>query len=117
LRDGDAFPVLVRRNLATGTTMTISSHLLPLVVPFPADWVHDEWLAIVGAAAGRLRLIERPLVDYRQHGGNQIGAHRPGLRQKLGRLTESRGARNARLLRRAEQLVERLDALDVGTDR
>lgn len=108
LRSGDAFGVLLRRNLATGTTMTLDARLLPVAIPFPPDWVHDEWLAAVGAAIGRLRLIETPLVDYRQHGGNQIGASRPGLRQKLRRVFESRAERNGRLLRRAEQLAERL---------
>lgn len=116
LRDGDAFPVLLRRNLATGTTMTVDSRLVPLAVPFPADWVHDEWLAALGAASGRLRLIEATLVDYRQHGGNQIGAHRPGLRQKLSRVFESRAERNGRLLRRAEQLVERLQGAPVAPE-
>lgn len=111
LRSGDAFGVLLRRNLATGTTMTLDARLLPVAIPFPPDWVHDEWLAAVGAAIGRLRLIETPLVDYRQHGGNQIGASSLTASSAIARLRTSRTARNKRLLERATALAERMPEL------
>jgi hypothetical protein len=56
-----------------------------------------------------VRLERRPLVDYRQHGGNEIGAAAPTLRYKISRVLEGGGAaRTARLAERAEILAKRL---------
>lgn len=104
---GDALPVLLRRNLVTGATVMLRRSLLDAALPIPGEWVHDEWLAAVAAATGRVRLVPEPLIDYRQHGANQIGARRPTFADKLARLREPRAERAARLARRAALLAER----------
>lgn len=111
LQHGDGFSVLLRRNLVTGATAMLRRELLDAAAPFPADWVHDEWLAAIAAAVGRVRLLPEPLTDYRQHGGNQIGARRPTMADRWARLREPRADRALRLVRRAEALAERLEAL------
>jgi glycosyltransferase involved in cell wall biosynthesis len=116
IHDGDAFGIFLRRNLATGATMTLSKELLSLARPFPEAWVHDEWLAIIAAAFGGLDLIDRELIDYRQHGANVIGMGKPTLRKKLRRVFEPRGDRNSLLARRAAQLAERLDAFGASSE-
>lgn len=70
---GQGFGVLLRRSLATGATIALRRTLLADALPFPAGWVHDEWLAIIAAALGGFDCVEQPLIDYRQHGGNQLG--------------------------------------------
>lgn len=70
---GDGFGVLLRRSMATGATVALRRILLADALPFPAGWVHDEWLAIVAAALGGFDCVEQMLVDYRQHEGNQLG--------------------------------------------
>jgi hypothetical protein len=70
---GQGFDVLLRRSLATGATIALRRTLLAEALPFPGGWVHDEWLAIVAAALGGFDCVEQPLVDYRQHGRNQMG--------------------------------------------
>ncbi|HEV7742775.1 MAG TPA: glycosyltransferase family 2 protein [Pseudolysinimonas sp.] len=112
IHDGDAFDVLMQRNVATGATIAFRRPLFELARPFPASWLHDEWLAIVAASANRMDLIDRPVIDYRQHAGNVVGAHRLGLAQKADRLREPRAERNARLLARAEALSERITGWD-----
>ena len=104
---GEALPVLLRRNLVTGATVMLRRSLLESAAPMPAEWVHDEWLATVAAAVGRVRLLPEPLIDYRQHGANEIGARRPGLADKLARLREPRAERAARLAHRTALLAER----------
>ena len=104
---GDALPVLLRRNLVTGATVMLRRTLLEHALPIPGEWVHDEWLAAVAASVGRVRLLPEPLIDYRQHGGNEIGARRPGLVDKLARLREPRAERAARLATRTALLAER----------
>ena len=105
---GRGYDALLRRNLVTGATTVLRRELVARSVPFPADWVHDEWLGIIGAASGEIDFVSEPLLDYRQHSANQIGARRLDFRRKLRRLTASRRDRNERLVRRARALVERL---------
>lgn len=111
LQHGDAFAVLLRRNLVTGATVVFRRRLLEAAAPFPAEWVHDEWLAVLAAALGTLRLDPAPLIDYRQHGANEIGARKPTAADRMARLREERATRAARLIRRSQALVERLDAV------
>jgi glycosyltransferase involved in cell wall biosynthesis len=108
---GQALKSLLRRNIATGATMTIRRTLLDLAVPIPSPWVHDEWLAMVAAITGVVDVLPETLVDYRQHNGNQIGASSLDAVGKLGRLQAPRTERNARLLDRAIALQTRASAL------
>lgn len=112
---GHGFEIFLRRNLVTGATAAIRSELAELAMPFPASWVHDEWLAVVAAATGRIVPLEDKLVDYRQHGGNEIGAVKVGLAAKLRRLTAPGAERNRRLLQRAIDLAERYPSLPGAT--
>ena len=108
---GDAFRVYLRRNLATGATVVFRRSLLEATLPFPDEWVHDEWLAIIAAALSGADLLDEPLTEYRRHGSNQIGVADPTLRGKVARVLQARGDRNRGLARRAAVLVERLEAL------
>lgn len=116
IHGGAALELLLRRNLVTGATTMIRRSLAERATPFPDAWVHDEWLAVVAAAAGRLDVVDAPLIAYRQHGSNQIGVARLGLVGKLRRMLEPGAARSARLLRRAVQLAERFAVLEGVSD-
>jgi len=105
------FGELLKRNLLTGATMMVRRDLVERATPFPSSWVHDEWLALVASLSGGVTVIDRPLIDYRQHGANQIGAERVGMRTRFERLAEPRTERNARLLARARDLVDRAPSL------
>lgn len=115
IEGGRAFEVFVRRTLAVGATTVFRRTLLDRAVPFGVGWVHDEWLAIMAASVGGGAVsVERtPLLDYRQHGGNQIGVRKLSLRGKLGRLREGRRERNERMLAASEVMVDRIERLDV----
>jgi glycosyltransferase involved in cell wall biosynthesis len=108
---GNGFAVFIRRNIATGATTMLRRRLLDAALPFPSGWVHDEWLAAIATAVGRVDLVDEQLIDYRQHASNQIGVAYPTLRRKLRRTLEPRGDRNARLCLQFTQLAERLDSL------
>jgi glycosyltransferase involved in cell wall biosynthesis len=96
LRGGRALDALLRRNLVTGATMLIRRSLLETALPIPAGWIHDEWLALIAALQGGVVFDERPLVRYRQHGANQIGASRLNAAEAGNRLRENRSAFFAR---------------------
>jgi glycosyltransferase involved in cell wall biosynthesis len=110
---GRAFEVYLRRNLATGAATAVRREVIEQALPFPEAWVHDEWLAVIAAARGRIRVVRSPEIDYRQHSANQIGVARPTLRYRLGRVTAQTGARNEALARRADILADRLESLEL----
>jgi glycosyltransferase involved in cell wall biosynthesis len=114
---GGAAAELMRRNLLTGATMLLRRDLVARAAPFPASWVHDEWLAVVASLTGGAGIVAEPLIDYRQHGANQIGVTTLDLVGRFGRLAEPRSFRNARLLDRAGALADRVPALVPGDER
>lgn len=115
LERGAGFPVLLRRNLVTGATVLLRKDLADRAMPFPESWVHDEWLAIFAAVEGGLRLVRETWLDYRQHGGNAIGASDVTWARRWERLREPRDARAPRLVARASALVDRLIATRPGS--
>jgi glycosyltransferase involved in cell wall biosynthesis len=107
---GDAFNVLLRRNLVTGATVIMRRALAESAMPFPMSWLHDEWLAAIAAATGSVRLIDEPWLDYRQHGDNEVGASAPTWSRRWAKLREPRGPRAARLIARSRALVNHLES-------
>lgn len=110
LHRGDGFRVFIKRNIATGATVMFRPRLLEVALPFPPEWVHDEWLAIIAATTGRLDALEASLIEYRQHSSNQIGVAYPTIRRKIRRALEPRGTRNEQLARKFAQVALRLGA-------
>lgn len=108
---GEGFRLLMRRNIVTGATVLFRRDLLNFALPFPKYWVHDEWLAIMAAAIAKIGVCDEALIDYRQHGHNQIGATTLTMKGRWARLTRTRNDRNQLLLDRARVLVTRLDQL------
>jgi glycosyltransferase involved in cell wall biosynthesis len=87
---GDAFETLLAGTFVTGATLAFPASLRPLLLPVPPGVHHDAWIALLAAASGEAVAIPRPLIRYRQHGRNQIGAQRPSL---LGRVRRARQRR------------------------
>ncbi len=72
---GANFPRLLIKNTVTGCASLVNRALIELALPIPqAALVHDYWLALVAGAAGHFGIVEEPLVAYRQHARNAIGA-------------------------------------------
>lgn len=116
LAEGRAFEVYLRRNLATGATVIFRRSLAATAFPIGEGWIHDEWLAVVAAAERGARFDEFALIDYRQHGGNQIGVAKPTPAHLVRRMLEPRGSRYEWLAERSAALVAKLEALDVAPD-
>jgi glycosyltransferase involved in cell wall biosynthesis len=73
-------PVTLRRyvvrNSVTGAALMVNRALVDLACPIPRDAMfHDWWLALVGAAFGRVVAVREPTILYRQHGKNAVGAY------------------------------------------
>lgn len=111
---GRAFEVLLRRNLVTGATTMIRRSLLDLALPFEKTWLHDEWLGVIAASRNGVAVIDEPLIDYRQHGRNEVGARVLSWRQLAHRLTESDPGRLSRLADKWKAFADR--APGIGLD-
>jgi glycosyltransferase involved in cell wall biosynthesis len=111
VRDGRAFDALLRRNLATGATMAVRRASMLRALPIPDGWLHDEWIAMIVSASGRVDFLDETLTDYRQHDNNHVGSRRETFRSVLKKLRCCRREFNCRLMRRTEMQIERLRAL------
>lgn len=68
---------LVIQNVITGCTVMINRALAEIALkPENTDdmIMHDWWCALLAACFGRISFVDRPLVYYRQHEGNSVGA-------------------------------------------
>lgn len=69
---------LLYRNAVTGMTMLFTRDLAQRALPFPRQsgthFYHDLWLALLAETGRGLHLIQEPLVQYRQHDHNLVGA-------------------------------------------
>lgn len=75
----DALNQLLGQNIVTGCTMMINRALHGLVPERPQSSVmHDWWLALAACCFGHIVLVKQPLMYYRQHGDNQVGAYNAG---------------------------------------
>ncbi|QNP58854.1 glycosyltransferase family 2 protein [Paenacidovorax monticola] len=91
---------LLSINQVTGCAMMVNRALLKMALPLPSDTVmHDWWCALIGGS-GRRSFVDTPLILYRQHGANQLGAKNRSLVNRLRRL----GTDGPGVLRRVRRL-------------
>ncbi|MCS6997651.1 MAG: glycosyltransferase family 2 protein [Casimicrobiaceae bacterium] len=108
---GDCLSVLLKRNLVTGATAAIRRELLHYALPIPDGYWHDEWLALIAAAVGRVRRVAETLIDYRIHADNQAGLRLVSRAAKLRGAMSRRGNFHALRALKLEVLYERLSKL------
>ena len=110
---------LLIRNPVAGCAALINRSLVRLALPVHGDAVvHDHWLTLVATAAGYVGAIEEPLVAYRQHAANIIGARPYDWRSIVRGLTS--GLANwdiGRLRRQGAAVLERCRAAMSARDR
>lgn len=73
-------------NCAAGCTMMMNKTLRDIAIRVESVGdliIHDAWLIMVASYTGEISYIDRSLIKYRQHGGNQIGANRSILLFKI----------------------------------
>lgn len=70
-----SFPLFLHQNVVTGCATLFNRSLLDIAHPIPISAViHDHWFALCAIYFGQLEYVDQPLVNYRQHGENAIGA-------------------------------------------
>lgn len=74
--DGKLCHVLVQ-NQVTGCTVMVNKPLreqMKIVKSAEQMVMHDQWMALIGIVFGHISYLDRPTIDYRQHGDNAVGA-------------------------------------------
>jgi len=115
----DPMKTLLAQNFVTGCASMVNRSLLRMALPVPVDAImHDWWLALVAAAAGRIEYLPEPLVRYRQHGNNVVGVKR--FRDAINPMVASQRWAEGRFytimtFEQAKSLAKRLRELDRPT--
>lgn len=111
----DPLRVLIVQNFVTGCTVVVNRPAMKIATPVPADAImHDWWLAVVVAACGHIGFVPEPLIRYRQHDTNKIGARRIGLKNwwSKWRTQPSWSERRLRLHRHTLDTIRQAKALE-----
>jgi hypothetical protein len=76
VRTGRALEVLIPGWTVTGATLAFRSQFVKLSLPIPDGiaMIHDGWIALTIAAVADVVALDEPLIQYRQHAQQQIGA-------------------------------------------
>lgn len=61
-------------NTVAGHAAIFRKELIKSILPFPSIVIHDWWMAFIAATQGPVQYVDKPLILYRQHAGNVIGA-------------------------------------------
>lgn len=89
VRRTPGFPAALTQNVATGCTVMLNRAAARLIGASrpPAATIHDWWCyLIVAAAGGHVLADDQPVVLYRQHYGNVVGAPATEFRRALAAL-------------------------------
>lgn len=83
----NGLPQLLVTNTVTGCAMLANRALVERASPIPFEaTMHDHWFALVAAALGHIESVSEPLVAYRQHELNAVGAQIYSWRSQINKL-------------------------------
>lgn len=74
------------KRFVTGATVAIKREFARNCFPIPESWLHDAWLAINSSIDKSISSINVPLIQYRQHSKNVVGANRNIIKRILNRI-------------------------------
>ncbi len=100
------FGGLLAENKVTGNTVLLNGALAKLALRYGVKetaehiFMHDWYLALLASYCGILDYLDEPLVRYRQHESNVLGAQRKGWRRMIGTGHLQRAKENYRLMYR-----------------
>lgn len=79
-----SFSEILAENPVTGGAVMMNRALAGLVKTVPGScFMHDWWIALAASCFGTISCVHEPLYQYRQHGGNTLGARRTGSREDM----------------------------------
>lgn len=75
----DNYHKMLALNVVQGATALMNKKTLDYVKFIPKDLFHDWWTGVIVCYYGKVSYIHQPLLRYRQHSSNVVGANDVGL--------------------------------------
>ena len=72
-------------NNITGCTILSKKKWLPKILPLPKKSkyiIHDSWIGLIVSLNGKIAYLDKPTIQYRQHGNNQVGTEKTSYKCK-----------------------------------
>lgn len=85
MEQGQYYEVLFSDNVVTGAAMAVRREFACSCAPAPEGTLHDYWFALCAPMYGKIVMIKKPELWYRQHGANVMGAPAKGIWKKMQR--------------------------------
>lgn len=109
---GESLSVLLSMTKVYGCTLMIDARLLDKILPVPPSWWFDAWLACMVAVQSKLAFVPEPLLSYRIHPSQQVGAKVLSLSERLRRWRLSPKQYRDEIYPQLTELYERLRSQD-----
>lgn len=106
-----AFDQLLQRDTVTGATLLFRASYLPLLLPIPAEWVHDGWIVLLLASVAELKPLAARPMSYRLHAEQQVGAQQTPVSAHLRTEKSAASAFHISQADRFRLLLERLEQI------
>ena len=114
-RTEGALKLLLQQAVVTGMTLIVRADLRGRLLPIPASWEHDGWMALVLVLTSRLDFTTNRLSKYRLHEAQQISVPQ----SQLGKITRffhagipaSIGAMRAQSIKEYARAAKKIDDL------
>lgn len=74
----DSYYKLLALNIVQGATALMNKNVLNFVTFIPKNLFHDWWVGVIVCYYGKVSYIHKPLLRYRQHSSNVVGANNIG---------------------------------------
>lgn len=75
----DNYIKMAALNVVQGSTSLMNRRVKDTIKYIPKEFLHDGWTAVITAYYGHVEYIHEPLLYYRQHESNVLGAHNIGI--------------------------------------
>lgn len=75
----DSYHKMLALNVVQGATALMNKKVLEVVKFIPHNLYHDWWVGVIVCYYGKVSYIHKPLLRYRQHSSNVVGALNVGL--------------------------------------
>lgn len=112
VRSGNGFDALLLGNFVTGATLAFRADWNRLLLPIPAGWVHDHWIALLLAAVSRIDFVDEPLISYRSHPSQERGVKERNICELWQRFANLHGSDYSKAALLREGLADHLQCFD-----
>lgn len=85
MESGQYYKVLFSDNIVTGAAMAVKREFALVCPPMPEGTLHDYWFALCAPQYGKISMLNKSELYYRQHSTNVIGAPEKSLIKKVQR--------------------------------